>query len=393
MLTPEAGWVWLFSPAKIVSTGLAESDNKMREGKNSEIPPAMNAATAITLCLCLTGAQGLFAQSAETPPVGFNVVECLPQSDTYCGVPFVRPAVFQGVVQSVSAGSGQLTITPERAPDWTAGAYPTLYFVRLTSGVKAGMYYQVAANTTGDVTVDLAGDAAAGVQPGDTFRIHPFWTLATLFPPATQSTVVPATGFLANQRRTELLMPDVLGSGINLAPTAKYYIYNGNWRKAVSGNPIADDEILYPDSYFIVRHGSSLIEGSTFFVPSGTVELNPLTTPLATRASGSQDNFVVTGRPVPIKLSELDLVSSGAFVSSTSTLANGRRDSLLVFDNASAVLNKAPAAVYYYYGGNWRKSVSGNPVADDDVLLPSHGLIIRKYQTGTDSTQYWTHSY
>lgn len=352
----------------------------------------MNAATAITLCLCLTGAQGLFAQSAETPPVGFNVVECLPQSDTYCGVPFVRPAVFQGVVQSVSAGSGQLTITPERAPDWTAGAYPTLYFVRLTSGVKAGMYYQVAANTTGDVTVDLAGDAAAGVQPGDTFRIHPFWTLATLFPPATQSTVVPSVGTTGSNRRTLVLLPDTQSGGTNLAPSATFFLYDGVWRRTTTGFPVSDNEILWPDTYFIVRHNSVSITASTFFTPSGTVELNPVTNALATRSAGPQDNFVFTGRPVPVKLQDLDLISSGAFEASIGTTGGNRRDLLLVYDNALAQVNKSPSATYFYFDGNWRSTSSGFPLANDVEVKPSHGIIIRKYQTLDGATKLWTNT-
>lgn len=348
--------------------------------------------TFLSLGLCL-GAQSLFSQSAETNPVGFNTVECLPGSDTICGVPFARPAVFQGVVDSTQVGTGTLTITPEGTPGWTENDFQTLYMVRIISGTKAGMYYQVSANAAGDVTVDLAGDTATGINPGDSFRIHPFWTLSTLFPPATQSTIIASTGTLPNQRRTELITPDLQGAGTNLAPLFKYYIFNGAWRKAVSGNPNADNDILYPDSYFIIRHASSLITASTSYVPVGMVELNSVTIPLATHATISQDNFVLSGRPIPVKLKDLDLLSSAAFMASTSTLPNGRRDTLLVFDNAVAQLNKAPSATYYYLSGSWRKAVSGNPVADDDEILPSHGMIIRKYQTGTGATQFWTHSY
>lgn len=348
----------------------------------------------IPFCLLLSLAgTGAFAATAETDPVGFNTVTCLPQSDTYCGVPFAQAASFQGVLAAnPTVNGGQATLTPSGTTTWTANGFQTLYFVRMLSGTKAGMYYQITANTTGAVTVDLAGDNFTGVALGDSFRIHQFWTLGTLFPPATQTTVVASTSTLANGRRTEVLIPDLAGAGTNLAPASKFYIFGGEWKKAVSGNPSATNEILWPDAYFIVRHGHSSIVASTTFTPIGSVEMNAITTPLATRTAGLQDNFVTTGRPIPIQLMDLDLISSGAFVPSTGTLANQRRDTLLVFDNAVAQLNKAPSAVYYYHNGNWKKAVSGNPVSDTDQILPSHGLIIRKYQTVDGVTAYWTNS-
>lgn len=350
----------------------------------------MNIRTAICLCLCLTGSRGLLAQSAETPPMGFNVVECLPQSDTICAVPFARSAVFQGVVLSSAEGGGQVTLTPEGDHTWTANEYQTLYFVRILSGAKAGMYYQVAANATTTVTLDLAGDSATGFDAGVTFRIHPFWTLSTLFPAWTQTTLVTSTGTLANQRRSLLLLPNVNGVGTNIAPLETYYILSSGWRKTTG--EVSDDVILFPDSYFIIRHNHATITASTFFTPTGTVELNPVTSPLATRSGGQQDNFVSSGRPIPVKVKDLDLISSGAFQASTSTLNNGRRDMLMVFDNSIPGINKAPVKSYYYYSGTWRR-IGGTADDGDELIQPSQGLIIRKYQDVSNATYFWTNTF
>ncbi len=350
----------------------------------------MNAFTAISLCLCLAGARGLLAQSAETPPVGFNVVECLPQSDTVCAVPFARPAVFQGVVLSSAAGTGQITLTPEGESNWTANAFQGLHFVRILSGAKAGMYYQVAANAAGTVTLDLAGDSATGFDAGVTFRIHPFWTLSSLFPPASQTTLVTSTGTLANQRRSLLLLPNVNGVGTNLAPSETYYVLSTGWRKTTG--EVSNEVILFPDSYFIIRHNHATITASTFYTPTGGVELNPVTAPLATRSGGQQDNFVSSGRPVPVKIKDLELISSGAFMASTSTLNNGRRDQVLVFDNATAGINKAPVKTYYYFSGTWRR-IGGTADDGDDLIQPSHGLIIRKHQDPANATYFWTNTF
>jgi uncharacterized protein (TIGR02597 family) len=165
---------------------------------------------------------------------------------------------------------------------------------------------------------------------------------------------------------------------------------SAGWRKTTG--EVSDDVILFPDSYFIIRHNHSTITAPTLYTPAGTVEMNAVTTPLATRSGGQQDNFVSSGRPVPMKIKDFNLVSSGAFVASTSTLNKGRRDQLLVFNNAVPGINKAPVSTYYYFGGSWRK-VGGTADDGDDVIQPSHGLIIRKYQDAANATHFWTNTY
>lgn len=349
--------------------------------------------TFLGLGLCF-GTQSLFSQSAETNPVGFNTVECLPGSDTICGVPFARPAVFQGVVNGTQAGTGTLTITPVGTPGWTENDFQTLYMVRIISGTKAGMYYQVASNAAGTVTVDLAGDTATGINPGDSFRIHPFWTLSTLFPPGNQSTIVESLSTAPAGRRTQVLLPDVNGVGFNLAPVQTFFLVTGGAGWKLTGGADATNEILFPDTYFIVRHNHATITNSTNFTPVGSVELNDIVTPLATRSAGQQDNFVSSGRPIPVKLSDLDLLSSGAFVQSLSLSPGGRRDLLLVFDNSVSGINKAPAVTCFANGGNWYVIDStGTNLNNDYEIKPSHGVIIRKYANAGSVTSYWKNSF
>ncbi len=325
--------------------------------------------------------------SVTTDPVGFNSVTCLPQSDTFCSVPFNSETPFQSTLAGVpTEASGQATITPTAtAPGWTVNQFAGLYYVRITSGAKAGMYYQILSNTAGTLNIDLAGDTVATTIAGDSFRVCKFWTLATLLPVATQTTAVVSASTLPAARRTLILLPDVIGAGINLAPTQSYFLLAAGWKKNVTGFPAADDTILLPDSYFIVRHSSSAIVASTTYTPVGGVETTSISSVLSAQVSGGQDNPITHGRPVPVKLLDLDLISTGAFVASATTLPAARRDQLLVFDNTIASLNKAPSATYFYSGGNWRKAVTGFPVADNDEIPPSSGFIIRKYQSATAS--------
>jgi uncharacterized protein (TIGR02597 family) len=240
--------------------------------------------------------------------------------------------------------------------------------------------------------VDLAGDAAS-VAATDGFKICKFWTLATLFPPATQTTAVVSTSNLPNGRRTEIHIPNSASPGINLAPNQIFFLTSTGWKKSVSGFPDASSFIFAPDSFFIVRHAHAAITVATTFTVTGGVDLTPNTTPLATLTSGKQDNPVTTGRPVPVTLTELDLISTSAFVASTSTLPNGRRDEIYVYNNSVPGLNKSPSAIYFYLNGHWKKSVSGFPDADNDTIAPSEGFIIRKYQTATGSSVSWTQSF
>lgn len=356
----------------------------------------MNTRLVFSALSLALGIHSAAVAQVTTTPVGFNTVTCLPNSDTYCSVPFAQSWEFQGLISGTPAVSGDdATITPQGTVSWTANQYASAYFVRMLTGTKAGMYYQVSANAAGNLTIDLAGGDFVGVAEGDSFAVSKFWTLATLFPPATQTTIVASTSTLPAGRRTQLMLPDILGNGINRAPSRAFFIHAGIWKEATTGFPDASNTLLSPDSYFIVRHNHSSITAATTFTAAGLVELNPVAMPLATQAAAQQDNAIATGRPVPVKLKDLDLGGTSAFVGSAGTLPAQRRDQLLVFNNSVASVNRAPSAIYFYVNStaNWREAATGFPVADDVEIPPSSAIMIRKYQSGSGTTAVWTHNF
>ena len=151
-----------------------------------------------------------------------------------------------------------------------------------------------------------------------------FWTLGTLFPVDTQDTVVESSGNLAFQRKSLILTPDTTSEGIKLAPTTSYFLKSSGWTSA-SDLSDANNTILWPDSYFIIRHPSSVTE-STTFTSSGSVDThNQFVIPLSTNMNGYQDNAISIPRPVGLKLSELELISSGAFTQSSGNLAISKK--------------------------------------------------------------------
>lgn len=321
-----------------------------------------------------------FAQSVTTNPVGAFSMTLPRGSDTIVAVPFQNVATFTGAVSSASVSGTSLTLNVSSSPSWAANAYQGFYYVRFTSGVKNGMYYTVTSNTSGALTVNTAGDDVSGVVAGDTFKLFQHYTLNTLFPfnDATKNPLTASLNTLATGRRSQVIIPDNNFEGINLPAQGTYYFTSTGWIRAAAGNPVSNDVILYPDEFIIVRQPATVASDVTV-VFTGEVSTNALALPLATRTAGTRDNALALTRPVDVTLAASGLAAG--FVESLNTLATGRRDQLIVFDNTQIGFNKSAARTYYRFGGNWIRAAAGNPNANAEVLSAGSGFIVRKFQT------------
>lgn len=322
-------------------------------------------------------------------PVGAYVINCVEGGDTVVAVPFRNSADYLAAVTTVenfvSGTSVDLTFSPD--PGWSANQFQNSWYVRFTSGALNGRYYTVTANDADTLTLALNGDTTSPAI-GDGIMVIKYYTLDELFPPATQTSLVQSLGLLAFERRSQLMVPDLAGNGINLAPNAIYYVVAEGWRKSGSGATDFGSTILLPDSYFIIRNKAGY--GATTFTSAGTVEMGSVVVPLSTQAGAKQDNFIALTRPVGIQVQQLGLDST-VFMESLNTLPAGRRDELWVFNNAAAAFNKAPTTAYFKLPGatGWRKLGGGSSNVGADVLTPGTGFIIRKYQSGDGSTKFW----
>lgn len=336
------------------------------------------------------------AQTATTTPVGYVTITCPANSDTIVGVPLKQPTVAAGALASapsVNAGSATLTIS---SANFTASQFANTYYVKFTSGGSQGKYYAITANTTNTLTIDLNGDTLAAAQ-SDTLSVTKFWTLGELFDPSKSTTdptttgnaIVASTSTSFSGRRTQILIPDTVTAGTNLAPTATFYVYGGTWRRQGTSGTFESFQ-LWPDTYFIVRHNASVTSG-TNFVSSGEVETANFQIPLATQTNSKQDNFIALLRPVNVRLRDLNLGGTTAFIESATTSFSTRRDELLIFDNTASALNKSPSATYYYSGSMWRRQGQTGDAGDDTIPAGS-GIIIRKYPTTTGTTVFWNNT-
>jgi uncharacterized protein (TIGR02597 family) len=352
----------------------------------------------------------LQAQSFSDP-VGFNKITALGESDTYYSAPFHRQTKEIGTVESVSGG----TIVVEGTPTWATsefvysqGTQPNTYYISFTSGSRAGMYYTITANTaaygnnTATLTIDLNGDViddSQGVQPNDTFKVIPYWTLSTLFPG--QQGITTSTSIGGVGSCTCIFFPDLTSPGVNIASSAMFFYYDGTsfngpgWRKIGGGFGVKfDDQVVIPDCYVIIRQEAA---PTVSLVSSGNVPLGKKAFTLATLQSNlAQDIAIALDIPIPLSLWDSQLFQSGALKPST-TINGIDGDRLLYYDNSFAIKNRSSSKIFYYYTGSlyggpgWRQTAGGfTAIKNNEVVFhPGSGFVIRKAAENVPTTKIW----
>jgi uncharacterized protein (TIGR02597 family) len=336
-----------------------------------------------------------FAQTVATDPVGFTTTACPANTDTYTSVPFTRPPEFVGATSAATATTLTVSGTPFTANQfvYVAGTQPKHYFVLIgphaSTNPKEGLFYEITGNTNNTITVNPLGDNLSTIAANTQILIVPYHSLGSLFPASDAgiSFIVSPSQF---NRQTQILIPNYAAVGINQPPNITYYFLSGQgWRQF--GRPTTEDhtdDAMVNGGFFIIRNAAA----GTTLTSLGSVLTKKTTIPLFTRTGTTQqDNFVALIRPIDVKLNDLGLIDSGAFLSSPNQF--NRIDQLFVFDNAAPGINKAPSGTYYFSGGAWRKF--GQPITTDfgnDLIPAGAGFIIRKGATATGATSLWKNS-
>ncbi len=361
---------------------------------------------ALAVSIALIAAPAFAQTTATTDPVGFVTQALAANADSYIYIPFKRNPDFAGATAGAVSGAGNNVITAASS-SWTvdqfavnATNFKPRYYALIRSGAKAGMFYTISSNTANTLTLDLAGDSiAAGVVAGTTFQVCAYDTLGSIFPSGTG--VNGSATHSLGARQTEVFLPDQVTSGVDLAPAASYYYFTGTgqggpgWRKAGAISTIVNDEVLYPDNYFIVRHN---VATATSLTQMGTVQIGQVQLPLSTLATGeNQDIAVAIPVPASLSLTQSNLFESGAFAGSSSHSLGSRKDELYVWDNSVVATSKSPDVQYYYFTGagqggpGWRKAGDINTIRNSEVVVaPGKTIAIRKKTLGAPSTTFWT---
>lgn len=374
----------------------------------------------------------LSSKAVETDPIGFVTVNLAGNSDSYVYIPFKRSPEFAGMASGLSANgtydagepftdgnsngawdNGEMfadtnnVIALSGTPALTANQFiyvavtqPKRYYVFLKTGTRAGMYYTVVSNADASLTVDTAGDdLSTAIDSTTTLEVIPYDTFDSIFPGG--AGVNPSSSHSIAVRQSEVLIPNHSSAGTDLASSISYYYYSGvsgagpGWRKAGVSAVVANDDVLMPDTFFVVRHNVAADTAITF---TGTVQMSQLTTPIGTITNSlDQDNAVALPFATQVTLAQLKLFESGAFAGSSSHSIALRQDQVLVWDNSDIGKNKAAGTSYYYYTGasglgpGWRKSGVTGTIANDDVVIgPTKGIVIRKKSNGSPATALWS---
>lgn len=348
------------------------------------------AAASIAL-----SAGSLPAQTATTDPVGFMTDSLLSNSDTHISLPLIRPPAFVGGIQSVAGN----TITVAGNP-WTAGQFvyaagsqPNHYYALIgpatVANPKEGHHYPIVSNTANTITVDLGPDNLTGIPANAQVSIIPNWSLKTLFP-ATDANVSFTPTTSTAQYKTQVRVPDVSASGINLPYTTYFYSDNAapgqvGWRLEGDNTTDRGDDPLLPDSHIVVRN----INGAPTLplVNLGSVLLKKFTTPLLTSTTTQQDNPAGLLRPLDVSLNATGLnIADGSF---------GPNDQLLLFNNAQVGINKAPSVIYTQVNvpnGPWRRVGDANTDRGSDIIPAGVGFIVRK-GVSDGQPDFWTNNF
>lgn len=326
------------------------------------------------------------------PTVGYNYLDVPPSSDLVMAIPFRTEVMFSGSV----SGVGPSSITVSGSP-FTPGEYASLFYVRYTSGAKNGQWATITANTANTLT--LAYDTT-GVVPGDTFQIEAHWTLGTAFPAWLEGTsFINSAGTGPIQRRTEVRLIDELPTGLNRSPGGggTYFFgthqTNGFWRSTGSPSVNADNTVLKPMQYVVVRNINTNTTLRVFTL--GEVDEGKVGTRVR-RDAGDNDSPVSSGRPVPISLAELGLAGTSAFTSSVNGLPINRRDEVRLFNNSAVGLNKSAGGGGTYFHRSdlniWVSSASPSvDVSNLKLIQPSEGFVIRR-KGGTVVNAEWSNN-
>ena len=319
--------------------------------------------------------------------VGVLNLSLLGNSDNVISIPFARPGAVPASVASVSGNVIAVDPSWNWSPGqfvYTRGVQSNIYYARFTSGGAEGRIYRITNNTANTLSVDVGTDAAiAGATLGDSIAIEPYWTLGTVFPNGRGVNISPTDG----NRNTELLvLPSTSNPQMNSIGTKIYYFNAGIWKQLGQGNTCFNDDVLPPNSCFIVRHS---VATDTTLTTLGVVVTSKLVVPLQSIATDSLDNPVGLMRPVPVSLSASGLISSGAF--RPTLLPGSRIDQLLTFDNTIASRNRSESAVFFYWNSMWRQVGAGPTNAGLTPLLGGGtGFVIRKATNG--ATVFWTNA-
>ncbi len=332
-----------------------------------------------------------------TDAMGFYGFACLSGSDTIVSQGFMKPPSLRGEIDTVS-GSDKGTVTPvqlDPSEPMVANAYQN-HYIRGIGGSVDGHYYRISSNSATEIVLATGVNEVTAFTTGARFEVVPYWSLAELFASGSNPAVHDSPNAFSLFRKTEVHLSNSISEGVNLSAGGIYFRTGGEWKVDFDRDPGTNEGDtaggLMPDpaAYYVVRHQPADAATDGFFY--GIVPPAGLRMSLATQDGFQQDNPVGVANAYPIAMTGLGFRAGTAFEDSPGTLSLLRKDSLLIYDNATSALNKAATKEYYFDSNDsvWRDANAGNAIIDASAVmfLPGSHVVWRK-ASGDGFSRFW----
>lgn len=334
----------------------------------------MKKNTLLLAVLSVAPGIGHTAEPVYSDPVGFVKLgnasptpgnpDAVPaDTDITFSLPLEREIQFTGTVASTAADE----ITVQGSPAWTANQWVPAsgapYVAVIGSGAENGLRGLITGNTVDTLTLDLSTPGnLLNVSVGDSVAIRQAWTVASVF----------ADAQIPNN--CELVVFDQTKDGINHSGSAKYLVYEGVWYDAGDFS-ISDDIVLHPGERFRFRSKETPIPTLTLF---GDVPLAANRVDITKDGPANDEDMEIdSGLPIPTLVGDL-------------TIPAENNDELLIFDNVSSGINKAPsqAGKLIFYNGLWYDAVTFADVTTSFIIEPGQGFVFRRDEGSSTSAEW-----
>lgn len=328
-------------------------------------------------------------QTAYTTPVGYvsmNVTgggTVAAPSQSFIGPSLANSVIFQGL--SLGTGTGS-TVNFSGTPFTLAqfglnSSGEAKFYAEVVTGPNAGLWSDIASNTTSSITCD---DAIASVFASQQIVIRQHHTLASLFGTTSATVAFKAAASISSADELSLQ------NSLTQVPSIFFFSnfdgdedgFEDGWLTA-SGNPASDKVISPMDGIKVKRKAA----GALAIVQSGNVNLIPVKIPIYQGL-----NVLPVNRAVGSSLRLSPLTASGASGGRTGSnlLGSGMTGaaSLTGADELTVLTNGIPV-IYFYttfdgdedgFPDGWVKS-NGDP-AGDLVIPEGSGLRIKRKIAG-----------
>jgi|GEM_PF-951798 len=341
---------------------------------------SMRTVVSIVLALALPIISATTTQAVDvvTDPVGFIKLEAVGTNGlatttalSFWGLGLTQVVTNQGIITSV-AGT-KLTVNNPLSPAAFNRNITSIYtnptaFIEITSGDYAGLLDDIVSNDTSAVYTD--NDLSSLLSGGETYKIRPHWTLASVFGPNNEAGLKPGTG-AGNADNVNVWNPLTQGY------TTYYYKTNTGgggvgWRSGTSASANAAYTALYIDQGIVIRRRMGTATNVTLV---GQVKLGPTITPIVQ----SGVTFAANMYAAPFTLGNSGLYTTNSNTGIKPGTSAGNADNVNIWNPLTQGY-----ATYYYKtntgggGVGWRSGTSASIDASTNQIPLGATIVIRR---------------